>query len=140
MQALLLSTLSALIACLSYLLLAQPASIMPTPARNQLGVLASRAEWQQALDSLPDAASLNGRIPSFFFAHGHPTLLWPKDLHNSREGLVCGVWSLGLLSSVGAQCCLSISSERSPNRKGFYANSSATLEKHYCRSQFSETQ
>jgi hypothetical protein len=91
MQALLLSTLAALIACLSYLLLAQPARIMPAPARNQLGVLASRAEWQQALDSLPDAASLNGRIPSFFFAHGHPTLLWPKDLHNSREGMVGGV-------------------------------------------------
>ena len=57
-------------------------------ARNQLGVLASRAEWQAALNELPDLAATKGRIPSFFFAHGHPTLLWPKDVPNPRADLV----------------------------------------------------
>ncbi|KAK9900886.1 Extradiol ring-cleavage dioxygenase class III enzyme subunit B [Cystobasidium minutum MCA 4210] len=55
--------------------------------RNPLGVLASPAEWRAALDSLPDLTATKGRIPSFFFAHGSPILIWPPGEPNSREGM-----------------------------------------------------
>ena len=82
------SSIALLLAALAwYLTSAPPTPRNPPPpkmARNELGVLASRAEWQAALGELPDLTATKGRIPSFFFSHGHPALLWPEDVPNPR--------------------------------------------------------
>ncbi|KAJ9121249.1 hypothetical protein QFC24_004925 [Naganishia onofrii] len=59
-----------------------------SPKNPKLGVLASPAEWRERLESLPDLKATDGKIPSFYFAHGHPALLWPKELPNPRADLM----------------------------------------------------
>lgn len=47
----------------------EPTTTSRTPSNPPLGVLASREEWREQLDSLPDKDQL-GRIPSIFCEPG----------------------------------------------------------------------
>ncbi|KAG8953374.1 hypothetical protein FRC00_006367 [Tulasnella sp. 408] len=40
----------------------------------------TKDEWQKALSELPEVKEGDGKkIPAFFFAHGSPMLIWPKN-------------------------------------------------------------
>jgi aromatic ring-opening dioxygenase catalytic subunit (LigB family) len=41
--------------------------------------MSTQAEWRQALEDLPSTPDV---IPSFFFAHGSPLLVFPEDRVN----------------------------------------------------------
>ncbi|GAA98344.1 hypothetical protein E5Q_05029 [Mixia osmundae IAM 14324] len=49
----------------------------------------TRTQWRAALAALPTLEETKGRIPSFFYAHGHPGLLWPAGLPSMMD------WGIG---------------------------------------------
>lgn len=44
----------------------------------------TRDEWRKALASLP-AVPPAGKIPSFYFGHGQPMLIWPESLATPND-------------------------------------------------------